>query len=548
MRWADIIVLAAIDILARLAVPGALLAMTHGWGDAAVLAATLVTVLALVRGLWGGRAVERSLRATWQEVVDAAGRHSIVALRARPKQQGVAVLVDAAHESARYHASVLPRIIADVAGLVVVSVLVALLFGLSVLAMGALAFGLCGLLAALAQRRAHAAHDRSWQRFGTVARDVGALLDASVELRAHGRQSAFVMELLAEVRAMARAERQGSTYGALVSLFPMGVALLALAAPLHGELAQVVESLRAHGLAEAGLLGATALALGVGLVQTAGEAVHAAPCRRTIASFLGEAEPPPTAPIGRSATAQKERAAVDLLLTEDISFDAVSIAYPGSADFTPAAVCHCWKPERGLAVTGVNGAGKSSLALAMLGLIEPASGAIRCTGVPLPELLRAAPQDRIAYLPQQAFVAPGASVEWHFRLLAGEAATEPRMREALRRVGLLTVLEQRAAAGESNPLGIAAGELSGGELRRLQLARVLVGEPSLVILDEPEAGLDAVGRRELRTLVAELAGRCRVLLIAHDPSTVPDGFDRLECTRESRQSGAGLGAPEERAW
>jgi zinc transport system ATP-binding protein len=63
------------------------------------------------------------------------------------------------------------------------------------------------------------------------------------------------------------------------------------------------------------------------------------------------------------------------------------------------------------------------------------------------------------------------------------------------------------------------------------LARVLLHEAELVILDEPEAALDERGRSTLRALLARLAEERKVLIIAHDASVVPPSFDRLECQR-----------------
>jgi ABC-type multidrug transport system ATPase subunit len=105
------------------------------------------------------------------------------------------------------------------------------------------------------------------------------------------------------------------------------------------------------------------------------------------------------------------------------------------------------------------------------------------------------------------------------------------METALERVGLWDVLCHRA--GAASALDIPASQLSGGERKRLQLARTLLGRPQLVILDEPEAGLDEASRRWLRSLLDELATSTRLLVIAHDPNVISDAFTRLTCEAKS---------------
>lgn len=166
------------------------------------------------------------------------------------------------------------------------------------------------------------------------------------------------------------------------------------------------------------------------------------------------------------------------------------------------------------AVIGPNGAGKSTLIAAAAGLLAPDSGIVRLGDTPLRDLSRTALAKRRAYLPQAPRVDWAISVErvvalgltQHLPAFGGlPRAWQPRIDRALDRHDLLDLRERPATA------------LSGGELARVMLARATVGEPELLLVDEPTAGLDPrhaldAGRR-LRALAD--AG-CTVVVALHD--------------------------------
>jgi ABC-type Mn2+/Zn2+ transport system ATPase subunit len=175
-------------------------------------------------------------------------------------------------------------------------------------------------------------------------------------------------------------------------------------------------------------------------------------------------------------------------------------------------------------LVGPNGAGKSTLFKAILGLIEPLRGEARAFGRPVREA-----RDDIAYMPQVE------EVDWDFpvsvldvvlmgryhRLRAfARWSKDDRARamEALERVGL-TAHAQRQA-----------GMLSGGQRRRVLMARSIARGARLLLLDEPFAGLDAAVQHELLELLDELAREGRSILIAtHDLSCVMSSCDEAVC-------------------
>lgn len=171
-------------------------------------------------------------------------------------------------------------------------------------------------------------------------------------------------------------------------------------------------------------------------------------------------------------------------------------------------------PGRITAVIGPNGAGKSTLLAAAAGLLTPDAGTVTLGGVPLPQIDRRALARRRGYLPQNPRVEWPISVE---RVVAlGLVARLPafgplpdRWRAAidaaLDRHDLIQLRDRPAT------------QLSGGELARVMMARATVGEPEVLIADEPSAGLDPRHVVDTGAALGALAARgCTVVVALHD--------------------------------
>jgi ABC-type multidrug transport system ATPase subunit len=159
---------------------------------------------------------------------------------------------------------------------------------------------------------------------------------------------------------------------------------------------------------------------------------------------------------------------------------------------------------------GVNGAGKTTLMRILAGLLHPTAGQVRVLGndISTPQGRRAM-QSALGYLPQE-FGAPPDLAAWEFLdcIAVLKGVTEPAQRrrqvdEMLEVTRLADVADRRLKT------------YSGGMKRRLGIAQALLGDPRLLIVDEPTAGLDPEERVRFRNLLAEVAQRCAVILSTH---------------------------------
>ena len=164
---------------------------------------------------------------------------------------------------------------------------------------------------------------------------------------------------------------------------------------------------------------------------------------------------------------------------------------------------------------GPNGAGKSTTMRMLIGLDRPDAGRALVNGRPYQELRR--PLREVGAMLEARSFHPGRSARGHLRALAvSNAIPDRRVDEVLGLVGL-------AAAGRRR-----AGKFSLGMAQRRGIAAALLGDPGIVILDEPVNGLDPEGIRWVRTLLKSLAGEGRTVLISsHLISEVAQTADEL---------------------
>ena len=217
----------------------------------------------------------------------------------------------------------------------------------------------------------------------------------------------------------------------------------------------------------------------------------------------------------------------------------VTVAYAPDAPAALAGTSLVVGGGEQLGVVGPTGAGKSTLAATLLGLITPREGSVLVDGVPLPELDPADWHARVAWVPQDPLLLSG-TVRENIRFLRPHVDDEAV--ECAARAAVLAADVDGWSDGLDHDVGAAGSALSGGQRQRVALARALAGDPQLVVLDEPTSALDVHTEAAVRETLAALRGRAIVVVIAHRLSTV-DLCDRVAVVRAGQL--VALGDPRE---
>ena len=171
-----------------------------------------------------------------------------------------------------------------------------------------------------------------------------------------------------------------------------------------------------------------------------------------------------------------------------------------------------------IALVGPTGAGKSTLADAILGVVHPDAGAVLVGGVPPLEAICRWPGG-IAYVPQEVAMTPG-TIRQNVALgLPEEVIDDDRVWEALERARLADFLRSKRE-GLDTVIGEAGVRISGGQRQRLGIARALYTRPRLLILDEATSALDAETERAIVDTLQGLEGEVTTVTIAHRLATV----------------------------
>lgn len=176
------------------------------------------------------------------------------------------------------------------------------------------------------------------------------------------------------------------------------------------------------------------------------------------------------------------------------------------------------------ALVGVNGSGKSSLFKAIMGFLTPARGTVTLSGKPVREALKAG---LVAYVPQAE------EVDWTFPVLVEDVVMMGRYG----RMNLMRIpraVDRAAVSAALERVGLAdlrkrqIGELSGGQRKRVFLARAMAQESEIILLDEPFTGVDVTTENAIIALLRAMRDEGRLMLVStHNLGSVPDFCDEV---------------------
>ncbi|MFD0688649.1 thiol reductant ABC exporter subunit CydC [Actinomadura fibrosa] len=373
----------------------------------------------------------------------------------------------------------------------------AALLGAGLLVAGAVVPWTLGRLARASARRATAAR-------GDLAARMVDVFSGARELIAHGAEDRALAELARADAEVVRAERRNARAAAIGAGLAVGVA----------------------GLTVWGVL-----VLGVSAVSdgTLGRVPLAALTLTALAAFE-TVSPLPAAAVRLAETTSSARRLTAVLDAPD---PVHTPATPPPLPETPihVRVRDLWvrygpqepwavqgldldlSPGRRVALVGPSGAGKSTVAAVLLRFLDPARGTVTINGR---DMTAFAPDDVrrvIGGMPQNPYVFDS-TIQENLRL-ARPGASDEALRSAARRARLLDWIEA-LPQGWNTPVGTHGAALSGGERRRLALARALLADPPVMVLDEPTAHLDPGARAALTADLLDATRGRTTLLITHD--------------------------------
>lgn len=207
-----------------------------------------------------------------------------------------------------------------------------------------------------------------------------------------------------------------------------------------------------------------------------------------------------------------------------VSFEQVSLRYPGALDLALDDVSFHLPAGQRAVITGMSGAGKSTLASLLMGRLVATRGAVHGLGEAPAELSMAYRAEHMAMLTQQVDLFDDSLAE-NLRI-ADPSATDERLWQVLGDVALADWVQQLPNALDT-PVGEKGQQLSGGQARRVALARLMLRDPDVVILDEPFASVDAATARYVAASLDRWLANRTVIYFVHQIDQ-PDLLARID--------------------
>jgi len=390
-----------------------------------------------------------------------------------------------------------------------------------------LAVALCGLAVGLTvaisvSRRVRGLSEQAQARLGEMTSAVERAISAARTIRASGAEEREAETVnrsagqaydagmrVARLRALIGPASTAATQGAFLLVLGVGGARVASGAISVGDLVAFVLFLFFLVMPLGQALNAyTQLQTGLGALQRIEEILDLP------AETAGD-DPVRAVPAGDGEPA--------------VALENVSFSYPGGAPVLHDVSFTVPAGSR-IALVGPSGAGKSTVLALIERFYETTSGTIRVGGTDVRQLPRDALRGRLGYVEQEAPVLAGTLRD--NLLLTAPGAGEQRLLAALAQVNL-GALATRTPQGLDVQVGEGGVLLSGGERQRLAIARTLLADAPILLLDEPTSNLDARNEAALRDAIAAAAVQRTLIIVAHRLSTVVDS-DQIIVLEEGR--------------
>ena len=223
---------------------------------------------------------------------------------------------------------------------------------------------------------------------------------------------------------------------------------------------------------------------------------------------------------------EQDEGTVTDVIDSDIELEDVSFTYPGGMAPVLSEVSLTVPEEQDIAIVGSSGSGKSTLAMLLCSLYSPVSGAIRVGGIDIRDYSLDALRSHIGYVPQQLQTRTGSLYD---NLTAGldDGRSREEIEANIYAMGILDFVKD-LPLGFDTIMANGGENFSGGQRQRVLLARAIVADPTIILLDEPFNGLDQPNRAALMEIIQWVKGRGVALVIStHDFDLAEQTCDKV---------------------
>jgi ATP-binding cassette subfamily C protein CydD len=450
------------------------------------------------------RAVQTLARVSVQrDVYDATSRAVLASdVLAVPTSDVHPLVLDGTFHGILLVAQLAPAFAADVAASLVIVPIVARSFDSRLLVIAGVAMLVVTLVAALLRSMAQKIEQRLADAYGGVIERLLGSIEGRVEIVARAGEDEVNEVFEAQLAEYERLSRRSALGTTVLGRAPLAAGALAVVvvALLDASSRRVVEG----ALVTKALLLVAALPALHGALLGLHGMLRSVVFVRPLIELLGA---PP-----RHDRARVVRKVATLPTT--VRGRALGFAYDAAGTTLLSGVSFDWTVDAPLVIVGPNGAGKSTLLKLLLGLRLPTEGSITFGEFDASSIDWQALRRASAYLPQRPFLGEAHGTVRAAMQLAVPGASDEAMQAALERTGVFAMLREHG----SDELATPVGELSAGQRQRVALARILLQNARMVLLDEPDANLDTNGIRWIADLVSELRSRgVMVAIAAHTP-------------------------------